>query len=88
MMIPEMPRASRWLAAFAALMAAADSPRPGKLLFSDDFTHGLGRWSAELEKPGVVEAKGGILNMDVPAGCTAVGVPARLINCPEERIVA
>lgn len=71
MMIPEMPRASRWLVAFAALMAvAADVPRPGKLLFSDDFTHGLGRWSAELEKPGVVEAKGGILNMDVPAGCT------------------
>ena len=71
MMIPEMPRASRWLVAFAALMAAAaDSPRPGKLLFSDGFTHGLGRWSAEMEKPGVVEAKGGILNMDVPAGCT------------------
>ena len=71
MMIPEMPRASRWLAALAALIAAAaDSPRPGKLLFSDDFTDGLGRWSAELEKPGVVEAKGGILTMDVPAGCT------------------
>jgi hypothetical protein len=72
MIIAKMPRASLWLPAVAAWMAAAasDAPRPVKLLFSDDFTHGLGRWSAELEKPGVVEAKGGILTMDVPAGCT------------------
>jgi serine O-acetyltransferase len=31
---------------------------------------------------------GAVVTMDVPAGCTAVGVPARLTNCPEERIVA
>jgi serine O-acetyltransferase len=31
---------------------------------------------------------GAIVTMDVPAGCTAVGVPARLINCPEEAVTA
>jgi serine O-acetyltransferase len=31
---------------------------------------------------------GAIVTSDVPAGCTAVGVPARLVNCPQEQIVA
>jgi serine O-acetyltransferase len=31
---------------------------------------------------------GAVVTMDVPAGCTAVGVPARLINCPEEEVSA
>jgi len=31
---------------------------------------------------------GALVTSDVPAGCTAVGVPARLVNCPGERIVA
>ena len=31
---------------------------------------------------------GSLVEHDVPAGCTAVGVPARLINCPQERVVA
>ena len=31
---------------------------------------------------------GALVTGDVPAGCTAVGVPARLVNCPDERIVA
>jgi serine O-acetyltransferase len=26
---------------------------------------------------------GSVVTRDVPGGCTAVGVPARLINCPE-----
>ena len=26
---------------------------------------------------------GSVVTHDVPAGCTAVGVPARLVNCPE-----
>ena len=67
-----MPRASRFLTAFATVFAATagDPPQRGKQLFSDDFAHGLGKWSVELEKPGVVETKGGILNIDVPAGCT------------------
>jgi len=71
MMIAKMPLASRLLLAFAAsLAAAADAPQPGKVLFTDDFTHGLSHWSVEMEKPGVVEAKGGILTLDVPAGTT------------------
>jgi serine O-acetyltransferase len=31
---------------------------------------------------------GAVVTSDVPAGCTAVGVPARLVNCPQDRIVA
>jgi serine O-acetyltransferase len=31
---------------------------------------------------------GAVVTSDVPAGCTAVGVPARLVNCPQESIVA
>jgi hypothetical protein len=68
MMIAKMPRASRLTLALAAFAAIAQPP--AKLLFSDDFTRGLGRWTVELEKGGSVEAKGGILSLDVPAGCT------------------
>jgi serine O-acetyltransferase len=31
---------------------------------------------------------GAVVTTDVPAGCTAVGVPACLINCPEEAVSA
>ena len=31
---------------------------------------------------------GAVVTHDVPAGCTAVGVPARLTNCPEDAFPA
>ena len=31
---------------------------------------------------------GSVVTHDVPAGCTAVGVPARLTNCPQTRVTA
>ena len=42
----------------------------GKLLYSDDFSHGMDRWRVEMEKPGAVTAKDGVLDIDVPAGAT------------------
>ncbi len=42
----------------------------GKVLFSEDFAAGPPRWTAEMEKPGKVETRGGVLTIDVPAGCT------------------
>lgn len=57
------------LCAFRA--AAADLPfRQTEVLFSDDFRAGLTQWAVELEKPGIVDARGGVLQVDVPAGST------------------
>jgi rhamnogalacturonan endolyase len=56
-----------------ALPAAVPPNAPftqGAVLFQDDFRGGLGRWASELEKPGRVEARDGVLTVDVPAGCT------------------
>jgi hypothetical protein len=44
--------------------------RAGALLYSDDFSHGLDQWVVEMEKPGTVTAKSGVLDIDVPAGVT------------------
>jgi len=49
--------------------------RAGKLLYADSFSHGLGAWRVEMEKPaagagGTVTAKDGVLDIDVPAGVT------------------
>ncbi len=41
----------------------------GPLLFSDTF-QSLAQWISEQEQPGKVAAAGGILSVDVPAGCT------------------
>ncbi|MEU2778911.1 DUF6250 domain-containing protein [Streptomyces sp. NPDC007162] len=60
-------------AALAALTPAAPAsaaPRHRRLLAHDDFRHGLGQWSAELEQGGTVAAADGILEIDVPAGAT------------------
>ncbi len=55
----------------AAQSATGDTHfRPGALLYSDDFQHGLDKWRLELEEPGSVTAKDGVLDIDVPAGAT------------------
>ncbi len=56
-----------------AACAASPSYAPftiGQRLFHDGFHAGLAQWSAELEKPGKVEARNGVLSVDVPAGST------------------
>ena len=59
------------LALFTLATAEPDAPfRIARLLYSDDFAGGLNQWTAELEKPGVVEVKNGVLHLDVPAGAT------------------
>jgi len=37
---------------------------------ADDFSHGLDRWTSELEKGGTITAKDGVLDIDVPAGAS------------------
>jgi hypothetical protein len=62
-----------WSRVAVLLWAAAPAGAPftvGPLLSTDDFTTGLAQWTAELEKPGTVEARGGLLSVDVPVGCT------------------
>jgi rhamnogalacturonan endolyase len=39
-------------------------------LYTDDFRSGTNQWTGELEKGGTVAARGGVLTIDVPAGCT------------------
>ncbi len=60
------------LAAPAWSQAPPTDPRlhPGKLLFADDFRHGLKQWRVELEAGGSVSAREGMLEIDVPAGAT------------------
>jgi hypothetical protein len=59
------------LALFTLVAAEPEAPfRIAKTLYSDDFNRGLNHWVAELEQPGTVEAKNGILQLDVPAGAT------------------
>ncbi len=58
--------------AFAAYTAAPpDAPfTVGQRLFNDAFQADLTQWLAELEKPAKVEIRGGLLDVDAPAGCT------------------
>ena len=48
----------------------APSFHVGKLLYRDDFRHGLGSWVVEMERAGTVAAKNGVLDIDVPEGAT------------------
>ena len=55
------------------MLAAAPAGPPflqSTVLFTENFRDGLTRWTNELEKPGKVSAHGGVLTIDVPAGCT------------------
>ena len=54
----------------SAAIAAEFHATVGRLLASDDFTHGLDQWKTELEKGGEVTAKDGRLDIAVPAGAT------------------
>ena len=56
--------------ALLLLVAAQPKFSTGALLYQDDFSHGLERWAAELEKHGRVEAKDHKLTIDIPAGLT------------------
>jgi Domain of unknown function (DUF6250) len=60
-----------WSQAPSGVAAPVGQPfHAGKLLYADDFNHGLDQWRVEMEKPGTVTAKDGILDIDVPAGVT------------------
>jgi hypothetical protein len=56
----------------SATKPAPEAPAPidPKLLFHDDFDSGLSQWHVEAEKPGRISAANGVLDIDVPAGCT------------------
>ena len=42
----------------------------GEQLVRDDFSRGMERWQTELEKGGTVAVHDGVLEIDVPGGCT------------------
>ncbi|MGA1983068.1 MAG: DUF6250 domain-containing protein [Acidobacteriaceae bacterium] len=65
----------------AAVQAVPDKRiHPGKVLYADDFTHGLDAWRVEMEPAaggtagtgdeGTVAAADGVLDINVPAGVT------------------
>ncbi len=43
---------------------------PGVLIYKEDFKHGLDNWKLELERPGSIVARNGVLDINVPAGAT------------------
>jgi len=72
-------RACRWIVCVLILVTLAREGscqvadkrvRAGEVLFADDFKHGLDDWRIEMEKPGSVSAKDGVLDIDVSAGVT------------------
>lgn len=73
------PRFSRRAAvaglAGACLLPAPAFARGGARLFADDFRHGLNRWRIEAEAPARVTARGGVLDLEAPAGLTLWFLP-------------
>ena len=69
-----VPVALQRAAAIAPGAAASASPDArfavGELLAHDAFADGLALWRTELEKGGTVAAREGVLEIDVPGGCT------------------
>lgn len=81
------------------LLALASVPAGAQSIYSDDFRHGLAQWTAELEKGGAVDARDGVLSIDVPGGCTlwfkpelqfaiAIQYEARMVSAggPNDRV--
>ncbi|HUQ10506.1 MAG TPA: DUF6250 domain-containing protein [Steroidobacteraceae bacterium] len=58
------------LAAASLFLTACATAGADRLLFSDDFRHGLGQWHIEAERPARIEARDGVLDIDSPAGVT------------------
>lgn len=52
-------------------LAATPFAERGRRLYADDFRRGLRRWTIEAEKPAIVTAMGGLLDIVAPAGLTA-----------------
>ncbi|MCI4591929.1 DUF6250 domain-containing protein [Sphingobium sp. BYY-5] len=61
------------LAALTALPVAARAP--GRILHRDDFRHGLKQWRIEAAGEARVQAAGGVLDIDTPAGLTLWFLP-------------
>ena len=59
-----------WSQSDAVAVPAGSPFHAGKVLYSDNFEHGLGQWRVEMERGGTVVAKDGVLDIDVPAGVT------------------
>lgn len=51
-------------------MIPSCTTRSVRPMFADDFHDGLAQWHVELEKGGTVDARDGVLEIDVPGGCT------------------
>ncbi len=67
-----MPGRREVLAGIMATIGAGrgrTTPR-GRLLAADDFRRGLRQWAVEAEKPAIVSARGGVLDIVAPAGLT------------------
>jgi hypothetical protein len=54
----------------AGVLAAETPAGTGRLLYSDDFSHGLAQWVVEQQPGGTVTASDGALRIDDADGCT------------------